>query len=110
VTSYNVHTDSLIYAGANFKQVAIEYKKNMPQSGLGEPSTGDGQVDGIMHNTVQMLVLLHGMVADATWQHGEKLQLAAENYQAKEATMTELLQAAVKVVTIPGSVPDLGKD
>ncbi|GAA2149739.1 DUF6317 family protein [Actinomadura napierensis] len=105
MTGYNVHADALIYAGANFKRVAVDYKGGMPQEGLGKPSSGGGQLDEIMHNTLQMLTLLHGLVADATWQHGAKLQWVAENYQAKEAVMTELLQVAISVVAKPGTVP-----
>jgi hypothetical protein len=105
MTGYNVHADALIYAGANFKRAAVDYKGGMPQSGLGKPSSGDGQLDGIMHNTLEMLTLLHGLAADATWQHGAKLQWVAENYQKKDSTVTELLQVAINAVTLPGTVP-----
>ncbi|MFF5260539.1 DUF6317 family protein [Actinomadura viridis] len=111
MNGFSAQIDSLVEAGRRFQKVAVEYKGDMPAGGFDRPSTGDGKCDAILETTLKMIDLLHGALADAVWQHGEKLQLVAERYQtAEKASIAFLYQAANEMATIPGDMPSIKLD
>ncbi|GAA3928350.1 hypothetical protein GCM10023085_06910 [Actinomadura viridis] len=111
MNGFSAQIDSLVEAGRRFQKVAVDYKGDMPAGGFERPSTGDGKSDAMLETTLKMIDLLHGALADAVWQHGEKLQLVAERYQtAEDENITTLYQAVNEAATIPGDLPTLKFD
>jgi hypothetical protein len=107
MTEFMAHIDALIYAGDRFKKVAEEYKSYIGQGGFERPTTGEPRSDDVLGTTLQLIDLLHGAIADATWQHGQKLQLVAERYQgAENMTIAALMQATVTAATTPADIPE----
>ncbi|MFC0041466.1 DUF6317 family protein [Actinomadura rayongensis] len=109
MTGFQVTIDQLVYGGEKFKNTAVEYKGSLPANGFERPSTGGGELDNILGTTLQMLNLLHSMIADATWQHGEKLKLVAEKYNdGQRHSIAAIFQDVLTVITSPTDMPKFG--
>jgi hypothetical protein len=107
MSEFGVQIRSLVDAGRLFQKVAVDYKGDMT-GGFDGPSTGGVECDAILETTLKMIDLLHGALADAIWQHGEKLQLVAERFQKTEdANIALLYQEAVDASTTPGDMPNI---
>ncbi|WP_396449796.1 DUF6317 family protein [Actinomadura sp.] len=104
---YQADIDAIIYAGHGFKKVAEEYKSYATSGSLAKPPTGDPHTDETLGTVLDMIYLVHGALADAVWQHGEKLQLVAENYQAADdESIASIMQAAVTASTLRTDLPN----
>jgi hypothetical protein len=107
MNEFGVQIDALVEAGRRFQKVAVDYKRDMT-GGFDRPSTGDGKSDSMLDTTLKLIDLLHGALADAVWQHGEKLRLVAEEFQSVEdSNIANLYQAAVNASTTPGDMPKI---
>jgi hypothetical protein len=107
VSEFTAQIDSLVAAGKMFKNVAVAYKGDI-SGGFERPSTGSAKSDAMLETTLKLIDLLHGALADAVWQHGEKLELVAEEFQtAEDANITVLYKAAVNASTTPGDMPNI---
>ncbi|MFC5749363.1 DUF6317 family protein [Actinomadura rugatobispora] len=108
MSEFSAQIDSLVDAGRQFQKIAVDYKGDI-SGGFERPSTGNGKSDAMLETTLKLIDLLHGALADAVWQHGEKLQLVAEEFQtAEDANITVLYKAAVNASTTPGDMPSIG--
>ncbi|WP_173097166.1 DUF6317 family protein [Actinomadura verrucosospora] len=107
MSGYQADIDALIYAGYNFKKVGEEYKSYISPGGFEKPATGAPISDEALGNVLEIINLLHGALADAIWQHGQKLQKVAEAYQtADDQSIASLMQAAVTAATLRTDLPD----
>jgi hypothetical protein len=107
VGGYAADIEAIIYTGYTFKKVAEDYKSYMSPGSLEKPSTGDPNTDQTLGTVLEMIYLVHGALADAIWQHGEKLQLVAEKYQeADDQSIVSLMQAAVTAATLRTDLPN----
>jgi hypothetical protein len=107
MNEFTAQIDSLVDAGLLFQKVAVDYKRDMV-GGLQRQSTGGAECDAMLETTLKMIDLLHGALADAIWQHGQKLQLVAERFQsAEDENIGTLYQAAVSASTTPGDMPNI---
>jgi hypothetical protein len=107
---YQADIDAIIYTGYHFKKIAEEYKSYISSSGFEKPATGGPNSNEALSNALEMINLLHGALADAIWQHGEKLQKVAEDYQgANDQTIASIMDAAVVASTLQTDLPGFDK-
>jgi hypothetical protein len=107
---YQADIDALIYTGYHFKKIAEEFKSYVSPGGFEKPATGGPNSNEALGNALEMISLLHGALADAMWQHGEKLQRVAEDYQgANDQTIASIMKAAVIASTLQTDQLDFDK-
>ncbi len=95
---YKVYAGKVIETGRNFQRTAIEYKNLMPVSGFTRPDTGNVQSNATLETTLRTIGELHLMIAQATYNHGSKLNFAGESYVYTEDATTRLQRAVKEII------------
>jgi Family of unknown function (DUF6317) len=106
---FSLDKQAVIDTGTKFEDLSGEYKSLMGAAGLPFSSTGDAETDNVLDTALRTVGELHLVLAQAIYDHGEKLYIAAEEVNSVEDDLSQLLDNIfIRALRDPGASPDGG--
>jgi hypothetical protein len=94
--SFSIERDDVVKTAWKFQKLSGEYKSLMGISGFNAASGGDGEFDHVLATTCRMIGELHLVLAQAIYNHGVKLEKAAENFSNADFLISAVLDKALQ--------------
>jgi hypothetical protein len=103
---FGVFKDHLNIAGTVLQQSAQEYEQYIPNGGrFLRADGGDPQLDKVLDVTLGTVEEMHAILAQALYQHGDKLLAMYRRYKFADGSNIESVSAVLQDLMAPSDAP-----